>query len=308
MVQLIQKFANKLIDNLPDYIKNKDSPVHIDLVLGGGAFNGSYLIGGLYLLKEMEKRGYIIIDRISGCSIGSIVGLFYLIDKLDNCIQIYKYIVNEFKKNHDLSVLKNIHKICNNLVPANVCDIINNKLYICYNNVKTRKKIVKNKYQNIYELYNTIIKSSFVPYIIDGNLTYENKYIDGINPYVFKVKKDKKMLFLDLYTFDKLHLAFNIKNEKSNIHRVLIGLLDINMFFIKQKSTQMCTYKNEWNISELSFYILKCCIEKIIVYILNIILFLRNFMPHNIRKNKIFKSVAQFFKKTKSSVLDTYCL
>ena len=56
---MIHEYVIKLIDNLPDDIKNVPEPVVIDLVLDGGVFNGSYLVGALYFLKEMEKRKYI---------------------------------------------------------------------------------------------------------------------------------------------------------------------------------------------------------------------------------------------------------
>ena len=68
---MIDEYVNKLIENLPESSKKLQN---IDLVLDGGLFNGSYLVGALYFLKEMERRQYIKIDRISGCSIGSIVG------------------------------------------------------------------------------------------------------------------------------------------------------------------------------------------------------------------------------------------
>ena len=85
---MIQHYVDKLIENLPlkTFVK------HLDLVLDGGIFNGSYLIGALYFLKEMEKREYIVIDRISGCSIGSICAFLYLINELDMVTEIYNII------------------------------------------------------------------------------------------------------------------------------------------------------------------------------------------------------------------------
>jgi len=53
----METYINKLIEVLPDKILNQKQPVHIDLILDGGAFNGSYLIGALMFLKEMEDRG-----------------------------------------------------------------------------------------------------------------------------------------------------------------------------------------------------------------------------------------------------------
>mgnify|MGYP003840060669 CR=1 FL=1 len=45
-------------------MKNRKTPLVIDLVLDGGIFNGSYLIGALYFLKEMEKKKYIKINEL----------------------------------------------------------------------------------------------------------------------------------------------------------------------------------------------------------------------------------------------------
>ena len=88
---MIENYVNKFIENLSD-----DSKIYkeIDLVLDGGAFNGSYLVGALYFLKEMEKRKYIKIDRISACSIGSIVAFLYYIDALDLMPVLYEIVNN----------------------------------------------------------------------------------------------------------------------------------------------------------------------------------------------------------------------
>ena len=101
---MINSYVQKLIENLPDDLKNRTKPLKLDIVLDGGAFNGNYLVGALYFLKEMEKRKYIIIDRISGSSIGSFVGILYFIDKLENSGYVYGEIL------HDIvyRLLKNI--------------------------------------------------------------------------------------------------------------------------------------------------------------------------------------------------------
>ena len=49
--------------------------------------NGAYEIGGLMLIKEMEKLKYFKIKRISGASVGGYAGFLYLIDKLDVYIE-----------------------------------------------------------------------------------------------------------------------------------------------------------------------------------------------------------------------------
>ena len=86
---MINEYVIILIENLPVDIKNVNEQIKMDVVLDGGLFNGSYQVGALYFLKEMENRKYIKIERISGCSIGSIVGFLYFIDSLDLMPKLY---------------------------------------------------------------------------------------------------------------------------------------------------------------------------------------------------------------------------
>ena len=44
-------FIKSLIENIP----NNHIPKNIDLVLDGGAFNGIYMLGGLFYIKELEQ-------------------------------------------------------------------------------------------------------------------------------------------------------------------------------------------------------------------------------------------------------------
>ena len=247
--KMIEKYVKKLIENFPEKNDNKPRiPQRIDLVLDGGVFNGSYLVGALYFLKEMEKQNFIIIERISGCSIGSFIGFLYIIDSLNIVEVFYKDVIDCLKTNYNLSILKNIKKYIEHKITQDICSKVNHKLYINYNNIKDCKTHVKCLYKNIDEIIDTIIKSCYIPFLIDNNLLYKQKYIDGLNPYIFKKKKDKKVLYIDLYGFGKISKVLNIRNEKTNYHRVLHGLLDIHTFYIKQTTTNMCSYIYEWNI------------------------------------------------------------
>jgi len=60
---MIHTYVKKLIENLPENITQKKEPLILDLVLDGGAFNGSYLVGALYFLKEMERLNYVKIEE-----------------------------------------------------------------------------------------------------------------------------------------------------------------------------------------------------------------------------------------------------
>ena len=174
---MINDYVIKLIENLPDDLKNSKTPLRLDLVLDGGMFNGSYLVGALYFLKEMEKRNYITIERISGCSIGSAVAILYFIDALDMMSPLYDIVKKEFKNGYKLPTIKELKIHLKDRIPSNICEKVNGKLYICYNNIKKGKKTIKSSYKDIDEIFNTIIKSSFIPYFIDGNFLYDGSVV-----------------------------------------------------------------------------------------------------------------------------------
>jgi hypothetical protein len=305
---MINDYVIKLIENLPDDLKNSKTPLRIDLVLDGGIFNGSYLVGALYFLKEMERRNYIKIERISGCSIGSVVAFLYYIDSLDMMTELYQKVTHEFKKQYKLALLKDLKKHLSERIPDDICKKVNGKLYICYNNIKKDKKRVKSHYKDVDEIMNTIIKSSFIPYLIDGQILYENKCFDGINPYIFDKENDKKILYLDLFGYDKIGNLLNVKNEKTNFHRILSGLLDIHSFYIKKSNTQMCSYVNDWSITNKGFNYLKNIIEKFCIYIMYFLMYIKTKIPSEFEDTFLYKIVTKITHDIFIIILETYCL
>jgi len=305
---MVKEYVSKLIENLPDNIKNVKSPQMIDLVLDGGIFNGSYLVGALYFLKEMEKRNYIKINRISGSSIGSIVGFLYFTDDLDFMSNLYQIVNTEFKKTYCLQSVKELKQMLEGRIPSDICSITNNKLFITYNNIKKQTKIIKSTYKDTDEIINTIIKSCYIPYLIDGNILYENKYIDGMNPYIFNKETNIKILYLDLFGYDKIGYLLNVKNENTNYHRILSGMLDIHSFFIKQTSTSMCSYVNNWNCTHIFHHYVKFCLEKIVIYITYIIYYTENRIPFEFKSSIICKIFTKVVQDIFIILLDTYCL
>jgi hypothetical protein len=305
---MINDYVNKLIDNLPDDIKNTASPIVIDLVLDGGVFNGSYLVGAMCFLKEMEKRNYIKINRISGCSIGAVVAFCYFTDSLDYIPEFYEIVYKNFKKTYKLGVIKNIKDYFSKYIDDNTCNKVNNRLFITYNNIKKRTKPVKSYYKNVDDLINTIIRSCYIPYLIDGNILYKNTSIDGILPYIFKKESNIKILYLDLFSYDKLGYLLNIKNEKTNFHRILSGLLDIHCFFIKKSNTNMCSYVDEWNIINYFFYYIKIIFEKIFIYTLFIFILIKNAIPNDLKDTFLYNLLSIITYDIFIVTLKTYCL
>jgi hypothetical protein len=311
MDNFLYEIINKLIEELPNNLKDPTNPIVIDLVLDSGVFNGSYLTGALFFLKEMEKRNFIKIDRISGSSVGAISGFLYLIDKLELSYILYDNFVNCLKEKHNLKILKKIDKLLSSHIQPDVCNVINNRLFIKYNNVKTKTHKIKSVYKNKNDLINTLIRSSFFPFLIDGNIIYENKYVDGMNPYMFEKNvcgSNKKILFLDLTGTDKLFNIINIKNEPTNCYRIVYGLLDMHIFFAKNKNTSMCSYVNNWNCLNSIKFNIRIILEKIICYVIYCIVFINKhlcvYINNNINYKIIKKTIYYIFKL----LLDNYCL
>jgi hypothetical protein len=303
---MIEKYVKKLIENLPH--SNKEQK--IDLILDGGIFNGSYQIGCLYFLKEMENQNKIIIDKISGCSIGALCALLYHINRLDLSIEIYDNIIECFKKNKNLYIF---HSYLDNklkpLLPKNIHKQISHKITMSYYDVKNNKKIIKSKYKSVDEIINTIKRSSFVPFFVNGSPLYENKYIDGVNPYILKCEPNKKVLYIDLFGSDKLEYLFSVKNEKTNYHRILTGVLDIHLFFIKKNNTQMCSYVNNWSMY-LWFKnrILKYLMERIAFYIIFFYIRFKNIIPEEFKETVLMKTLYKIGSELSCILVEHYCL
>ena len=305
---MIHTYVKKLIENLPEEITQKKSPLILDLVLDGGVFNGSYLVGALYFLKEMEKLNYIKIERISGCSIGSFVGLLYFLDELDCVNEIITIVLQDFKVNFLFNKIKTILETTSkNKMPSNICKKINHRLFITYNNIYS-KKIIKSTYKSKDDIIETILKSGFIPFCIDGNMTYKNKYIDGFNPYIFKPCQRKKVLYLDLYGYDKITNVINVKNEKHIFNRLLSGLLDVHNFFIKQNPTNMCSYVNNWSLFYKYKFNIKVFLETIILYIIKIMAYIKNVCKIDANNSLVCKILSRIIFDIYFILLENYCL
>jgi predicted patatin/cPLA2 family phospholipase len=315
-------YTKKLVDALPK--KNQK----IDLILDGGAFNGSYLLGVVYFLREMEKQKRLNIDRISCSSVGCFVALAHIGD----CMELFSTILYRKSRDHfevhlNLDVFDEIFDELRNHLPHDICERMSGKVYISFYNIKKAKKIVKNRFRSVDELFETIRRSCFVPFFINGYATYKNRYIDGMNPYFFvkeiknesnennkiekiksksikkqKNKEQRKTLYVDLFGYDKIMNIMDIKNEKTNEHRVFSGLLDVHMFYTKQVSTSMCSYVEEWScLHHLHF-----TVKKTIEYLICIIIFLFQLFSKTLNASCFFKLFSKILNNINKTILKEY--
>lgn len=265
---------------------SNNSNYAIDLVLDGGAFSGSYLIGCMFYLQSLERDNIISIKRVSGTSIGSLLAISYFLDDLDNCEYYYNISAQCFHKNHDLTIIDDIlnmlkkkMKLWEKQKGDSFYRFVSDKLFVNYFDMTQRKQIVVSQFESNAHICQCIKRSCFVPFIINGDLVCENKYIDGLYPYLFQNHRNvlgNRVLFLQLssYYYNCLHIDNEIDN---NSERVLTGILDIHQFFLNhgQKSTNICSFVDNWNHVNSFVFNLRVFITHIAVFFIYILFILK---------------------------------
>ena len=120
---------------------------------------------------------------------------------------------------------------------------------------------MKKKYKNKNNLINSLIKSSYIPFLVNKKIYYKkNKSIDGIYAYIFKNLKRKTLIFDN----KKVITMFKLKNEINPCERILDGILKTHKLILKNESSKLCNYINEWNYLDF----IKRWIFKFITYII----------------------------------------
>ena len=299
---VLKAYVNSLIEN----IDKKNCPEEIDLVLDGGAFNGMYMLGALYYLKELEEKNIIKIKRISGTSIGAVCGLFYILDRLDLLIELGKKTCEILRKKQDLKKMRSyLDNKLNNILKKEHLNLINKKLYVTFFDTLKNKQIIKKKYDSLNDIKQAIFKSTHFPYLIDRVFTDKEGCMDGAFPYIFKQKtgEKKKILFINLQSLDKFINMIYIKKEKNFFSRVFIGLMDIHEFFLNNKNTKMCSYVNEWGIIDILLFRLREIIYTIVFYILSLGLQIETIIPNKFKNEKIIIKCITIFKSIWRDIL-----
>ena len=173
-------------------------------------------------------------------------------------------------------------------------------------------------------LIECIRRSSFIPFLINGEILHQNKYVDGVFPHIFSLEERKvkiinsnsntktKTLYLDLVGSDKLKYLLCVKNECSNFHRIMAGILDIHLFFMKENKTKMCSYVEDWTlIDKINNKIIKYCIERIVITIICILHLLKSFLSKeeysHINNHKLIHLAREKIVKLYTQCIDSYC-
>ena len=305
---LMREYIKALILNV-DHSRLKKE---INLIFDSGAFNGGIAAGVAIYIKSLEEHGLVKINKISGCSIGSVVALWYVCGCNELGVKLFEETTNSFQNTMDLrDYQKNIKAFVYSLFPDGNVSTLNDKLYINFYDTHKHKQKVVSRFKNVDHLIDCILQSSHIPYIIDGNARYNERYIDGILPHIFTgagangvgtSANTCESLFIKLITLNKCTRAMVVKCETNIHYRLLTGVADANEFFTTG-SSDMCSYVSQW--SYLNILQLRSR-EIIIIFIISIIewlVLLKAYIPSTIKKSLLYNGCINSFKSFCSDVL-----
>lgn len=279
-MKINDKFIKNLIKNLIKNIEMKSlydiQSKELNIVLEGGGFNGAYEIGIMMFLQKMQEKKHIKINKISGVSIGSIIGILFLINKLEYYDKFYKIICKDWNTKYDLKQFdKLVNKVIINL-DDNEFDIIkNDKLYISFFDLQKKQHITISKFTSKQHLIETILKTTHIPMLKTKKITYidkeKNHFIDGLYPYIFNeddVGKKSKVLYVSINGINMLKKCLNNRNEDTSYSRIMYGILNCYDLFRFNKASEICSYIDEWGIYALISYNMKKILLYMVMYII----------------------------------------
>jgi len=291
---------NMLIPNIITNLELPNKTNNIDVVLDGGAFCGSYLYGCIFYLKQLESRNIINIKRISGCSIGVIIGLLYFMDKLELSIDFYNKVRHCFIKHKNIKISKKIIKHLIDSVDDNFYKFVSDKLFITYYDITTCHQHVVSKFKNNNHLYKCLLRTTHVPFVIDGSFSCDTKYVDGLKPFIFQPLNDREIIYMNLFTIEMIKKMLYVRNEINNSERVITGILDIHSFFSNKSKSKICSYVSQWSYMDKIKLYFRNIITNLFIYILNYYSYYLNNIsnPDNITNNTSFwnKVLYSFYK------------
>jgi len=281
---LLREYINALILN----IDSTKLPKEIDLVFSGGAFNCVFGLGILYYIKALEERKLTKVVRVSGCSAGAILALWYITNPDEDMDVLFTNIVTCFKKDLNLKgyqekVKEIVNKVFDNEDKLN---ILNGRLFISFYDMKKGKQKTINNYKSVEHLIDCLLSSSHIPRLTDGNLRYKERYMDGITPYIFNDAK-RETLIIELMTSKKLLRSITFKKEVNSYFRLLAGVADASQFFSDGHS-DMCKYYKNWSYKDFLIHRGKELFVFFIFSLIELIYACKIYIPKSLTKTTIY--------------------
>ena len=275
----------------------------VNLIIDGGAVNGIVGVGSVLVIKKFELLGSIKIGKISGCSIGALIGLWYAcecpistIHHLSRMFDIYKVNKNFY---HYKKCVKEI--VCS-LLPKGNMNIINNKLFIKYYDVINCTEIIVSTFKNRKHLVKCLLRSAHIPFITSKKFILDNQYIDGIYPYIFKTPE--RNLFIQLFSFlDPLNIVY-VKNETNILSRLIYGA-DQAIYFLQAGKSSVCNIVYSTDYHHIVFFYIRLLSVIIIIFLIDYLKLLRRCIPIQVTETLMYFHFKKITNKLLMCVIDS---
>ena len=285
----------KIIQSLIKNLEKPEHPQEVDLIIDGGGFKAAYILGNLLYLKEMEKHGFIKIARISGTSMGSLLGLLYFLDKLNLVFKDIPVFMKDYKKTNKLTnsfiIIKRKLYV---LLREKGMKSFDKRLYINYYDLKNNREVLTNTYSSADNIFKKIHFSCFIPFMFDGRPSICNK-IDGITPFIFPKRENVKILFLSAISFRNIStFGEMLYNDDKNItYKMLQGTLDMHAFYLNDKSSSMSHYIDTSSLSSCAYFFGRKLLMYLIIMLINLygIIHGKTDGSHYLIVQKVFEAV-----------------
>ena len=287
----------KLIHQLFENIDKNNIPKKMDLVLDSGAFNGMYMYGTLLYIKELENKKFTTIDRISGSSVGALLGCFYALNKLHVFEEIYHELRETVNNTIQLAHINPIIEREINKIGKNAYQLVNNKLHINYIDIQLKKEIIVSTFTNNDDLLDKLNKSTFIPILTNNDLTYKN-CVDATCPHIFPERIiGNHILFIDIWKIGTLKTMLKTVKDVNLVGRTFEGIMDIQEFFFKNTPSQMCSYVNDWNIIHYTKFRIRELLWLLCVYIIHLLIECNKYIPDQIKTSLYTSTIHDFSLK-----------
>jgi hypothetical protein len=298
-VNILKQYIKALIINVnPELL-----PSTVNLIFDSGAVNGLTGIGAALYIHHLAEAQYIKINKISGCSIGALIAVWYSCGCPDTMYTDIDTLFSYYKANKNFFIFEEVvRKVIYQLFQSDTAPaiILNEKLYINYYDTKKKKQRVVSKFKSREHLITCILRSSHIPFLTSPFHKYEGRYIDGISPYLFGNNNHCKNLFIQLMTFTSPFKTLNVKREKNIYSRLITGVVATNDFFINN-SSQVCSYVNYKTKIELYWRLYFCYF---ILYLIDSIVVLKKNIPSSYKTTVCYNKVCSFANLIWLRVLD----
>lgn len=248
LTQYIKSVSKNSLNNNPI-----NHPLTINLVISGGAFNCGYGYGAILYLKELQSQGKIVINKVSGCSSGSLLALVVLCCDAADLDILYVQLQDHFKEHGNLNKIRNIVKTFVNKCLKNdkEAEMLSGKLFITTTDITNYTQKVTSKYKTREDVICCIISSCYIPFFMDKTDT-DNKYIDGIVPYLFS-NGTIPSLYINLMNTHIITKMLTSHGEMNPHYRIMQGVVETAKFFNEEKSN-LCSWMHKWNVLDFCLF------------------------------------------------------